>query len=221
MTAPATMQSQDARPGIPRTFFIAGGLIVLIILAAGIASYLLITGGQVYTDKAQITAPLINLAPATGGTLNRVYVNPGDSVPAGAPVALVGNELVKTQIAGTVASTETNIGELVNPGQAVVTMLDPAALRLVAQVDENKGLSSLRVGDRATFTVDAFGGETFTGVVDEVSPTSHASGVVFNISGERQTQTFDVKIRYDVTAHPELKNGMSARLTVYTGNSQQ
>ncbi len=202
--------------GIPRPLMLAGLGAAGVLFVAGITIYFILTSGQVFTDKAQIEAPLINLAPATGGVLNQIYVNPGDRIAANMPVALVGNELVKSTIAGTVVGTETNIGELVNPGQTVATMIDPGALRVVGQVDENKGLAQIAVGDRAVFTVDAFASQNFSGVVDEISPTSHASGVVFNISDQRQTQSFDVKVRYDVSAYPELKNGMSARLWIYS-----
>jgi hypothetical protein len=64
--------------------------------------------------------------------------------------------------------------------------------------------------------VDAFGSEQFKGVVDEVAPTSEQSDVVFNISDERPTNQFAVYVRFDPTQYPQLKNGMSARIWVYT-----
>jgi len=63
--------------------------------------------------------------------------------------------------------------------------------------------------------VDAFGSKTYKGVVDEVSPTSNQSDVVFNISDQRPTNQFEVKVRFDPTLYPELKNGMSAKIWVY------
>jgi hypothetical protein len=48
-----------------------------------------------------------------------------------------------------------------------------------------------------------------------VSPTSEQSGVVFDISSERPTNQFDIYVRFDPTAYPQLKNGMSARIWVY------
>jgi hypothetical protein len=66
-----------------------------------------------------------------------------------------------------------------------------------------------------TFTVDAFGNEKFDGVIDQISPTSDQSSIVFDISDEREEQNFDVKVRYDIAAHPEFKNGMSAKITDY------
>ena len=61
----------------------------------------------------------------------------------------------------------------------------------------------------------AFGSKEYSGVVDEISPTSNVGDIVFNISNARQQQTFNIKIRFDVTQYPELKNGMSAKLWIY------
>ena len=94
-------------------------------------------------------------------------------------------------------------------------MVDPSQLRVVAHVDEDKGLSDIMPGDQATFTVDAFGSKKFTGVVDDVSPTARQQDIVFNISDARQTDQFDVSIRFDTAAYPELKNGMSAKVWIY------
>jgi multidrug resistance efflux pump len=94
-------------------------------------------------------------------------------------------------------------------------MIDPTALRVVGTIDENKGLSAIKVGAPVSFTVDAFGNKSFTGIVDEISPTANDTSVVFSISDQRPTNRFDVKVRYDVAAHPEFKNGMSAKMWVY------
>jgi len=107
------------------------------------------------------------------------------------------------------------IGAQIPPGLSVVKMIDPAQLRVVGRIDENKGLSQIAVGNPVTFTVDAFGGKQFKGVVDEIVPTSNASDIVFSISGKRAEQSFDIKARFNVEAYPELKNGMSARMQIY------
>jgi hypothetical protein len=39
---------------------------------------------------------------------------------------------------------------------------------------------------------------------------------VFNISDERPTNQFAVYVRFDPAQYPQLKNGMSARIWVYT-----
>ena len=196
---------------------IAAAAFIVLIVGGGIAggAYLLVANKSVYIDKSLIQAPVIALSPSSPGILQEIYVNPGDMIPANTIVAQVGVELIKSTTAGLVVDTNENIGKVVTAQDAVVSMIDPSQLRVVGQVDEDKGLSSIHVGQPAIFTVDAFGHKQFTGIVDEVSPTSHQGDVVFNISDKRQIQTFDVKVKYDVAANPQLKNGMSAKLWVY------
>jgi len=191
---------------------------VIIVIGGGIAaaSYLLVSSGQVPIDKSQIEAPQVDLAPTVSGVLQNIFVEEGQEIAPNTVVAQVGDQLIKSTAGGLVISASKDIGKNVAIGTPVVSTIDPTQLRVVGQVDENKGLSSIAVGDAARFTVDAFGGQTFPGVVEEVSPTSHASGVVFDISDQRQTQTFDVKVYYDTATYPQLKNGMSARIWVYT-----
>jgi multidrug resistance efflux pump len=199
-----------------RTVYIIAAAIV-VVLGGGIAGFAYIKAAShiVSIDNATLSAPIVNLSPTAPGVLNQVYVKPGDLLPANTVVASVGTELIKSTSGGLVVTVNNNIGKSVAPSDTVVATIDPNALRVVGVLDENKGLSSIKVGDPVTFTVDAFGGQTFNGVVDEVSPTANATGIVFNISNSRETQQFDVKARFDAAAYPQLKNGMSARMTVY------
>jgi multidrug resistance efflux pump len=194
--------------------------IVAIVVVGGIGAglYYYVSSKTIYIDLSQIQAPLINLSPTNAGVLQAMYVNPGDMVTANEPVALVGNQVVEAQTAGEIVTTNNNIGQYMNTmtGQGTVaTMIDPTQLRVVGNLDENKGLDNIQIGDPATFTVDAFGGEQFKGVVDEVAPTSEQSDVVFNISDQRPTNQFAVYVRFDPTQYPQLKNGMSAKIWVY------
>ena len=186
-------------------------------IVAGIIAgmYIVLAKNQIYVEKSQITAPRIELSSQNGGKLEKLYVNPGDSVSENQIVAQIGQELVKTKDSGTIVSTQDDIGKTFSPGEAVVTMIKPEDLRVVAQTEEDKGLSDIKVGQRAFFTVDAFGTKKFEGIVDEVSPTSRQSDVVFNISSQRQVNEFNVKIRFDINKYPELKNGMSAKSWIY------
>ena len=193
-----------------------GIIVILIVTVAGILIYNFLEHARVYVDSASIEAPLISLAPQSAGVLQQVFVNEGDEVPANTPVAQVGNELVKTTSAGIIVQLPDQIGAQVAPGEAIAQMIDPLELRVVGKVDEDKGLSRIAVGDAVSFTVDAFGGKKYSAIVDEVSPTSAQSGIVFNISDQREVQQLDVKARFDTTAYSELKNGMSARMWIYT-----
>jgi multidrug resistance efflux pump len=194
----------------------ASGVVALVLVICGGLLYWQSSSTRVGIDTSLIQAPLINLSPTGAGQLEETYVNEGDMVAANTPVAKVGDEIIKTKIAGEIVTVENNVGKNVNPGEAVATMIDPSQLRVVGTIDENKGLSKIHVGQLVSFTVDAFGSKTYYGVVDEVSPTSHQTDVVFNISGSRPTQQFDIKARFDQQAYSEIKNGMSAKMTVFT-----
>lgn len=211
----------EAKPKAdPRRRALMIRIVVSLVIVGGIgmAVYVYVADQTIYIDQSVIQAPLINLSPNDAGMLEQVFVKAGDTVTTGEPVARVGNEVVTAQTNGIIVSVDQNIGEYENTltGQATVaTMIDPTQLRVVGSLDEDKGLADVKVGDPATFTVDAFGGEQFKGVVDEVSPTSKQSDVVFNISNSRPTNQFEVYVRFDPTQYPQLKNGMSARIWVY------
>ncbi len=195
---------------------IIAGLIVVGAIGGGV--YFYVSSKTIYIDQSLVSAPLINLSPVNSGVLEQVLVNVGDNVPANTPVARVGDEIVKTKTAGQIVSVNNNVGQYINvlTGQGTVaTMVDPTQLRVVGNIDENKGLSSIQLGDPVIFTVDAFGGKQYKGIVDEISPTSNQSDVVFNISDQRATNQFAVKVRFDPLLYPELKNGMSARIWIY------
>ena len=201
---------------VERTVWVLTALISLLILGGGVGLlYLGISSQSVYTDKTTISAPVINLSSAGGGLLEEVDVHPGDILKADTVLARVGNELIKTKVDCQVISINQDIGKMFNPGETVATVIDPTQIRVVGQVDEDKGLSDIKIGQRAEFTVDAFGSKKYYGVVDEISPTANQGDIVFNISDKRQTNSFDVKVRFDQTLYPELKNGMSAKLWIY------
>jgi multidrug resistance efflux pump len=201
---------------LKRNIYITAAAIVLI-LGGGIVgfTYWQVSSARIYIDMAEVSAPVTNLAASVPGVLKDTYVQAGDTVAPLSPVALVGDSLAKTETGGLIISVQNDIGKIFGAGEPVASMIDPSALRIVGQVDENKGLSDIRVGQKAIFTVDAFGSKTYTGVVDEISPTSRDSGVVFSISDKREVKVFDIKVRFDTTAYPELSNGMSARIWIY------
>lgn len=198
-----------------RVLVIAAFLVIVIGGGIGAIAYLAASSKTVYIDKAQLSAPVVDLSPTTPGVLKAVYVHAGDTVAPNSVVAEVGTELLKSQNGGLVIAVNNNPGQTIKPGDVVVATIDPAQLRVVGELQEDKGLIDVRPGQQATFTVDAFGGTKYAGVVDEVAPTAQSGDVVFNISDKRQEQNFDVKIRFDTAAHPELKNGMSAKIWVY------
>lgn len=170
----------------------------------------------VFIENSVLDAPIINLSPTSPGVLNALYVKEGDRVPANTQVALVGSQIISAQDGGIVSDAPEILGSYFSPGQTVVSVVNDAQMKVVGQLEETKGLNKIASGQRATFSVDAFPGKTYEGVVDEVGPVSDSTGVVFNISDQRPIEKFDVKVRFSVADYPELKSGMSAKITVYT-----
>lgn len=194
---------------------LAAGIVLVLGGGIAIAAYVAASGQTVYIEKSALQAPVVDLAPAAPGILKDVYVNVGDTIAPNTVVAAVGTQLIKSTVGGLVATVNNDIGKDVGPQDTIVKMIDPKQLRVVGQLEEDKGLKDIKVGDPAIFTVDAFGSREFTGVVEEISPTSHAGGVAFSISDKRATQRFDVKVRFDESQDPGFKNGMSAEIWVY------
>ncbi len=191
---------------------------------AGIVGVFVVLGGFIFwqdnhntlfIENSVINAPIINLSASTGGMLNTLYVHEGDTVSVNMPLASVGSDTVTAKQDGIVVGVTNTVGAFFAPGQTVVSMIHPDDLRVVGTIDETKGLDQVHPGQKVTFTVDTYGNKTYVGVVDSVSQTADNTGVVFSISDKRPVNKFDIKVRFTVAQYPELKNGMSAKITVY------
>ena len=190
------------------------GIIVIVVLFLVFVSWRILSN-EIKIENSYVNAPLISLSPTTTGILDEVYVSVGQKITPNTEVAKVGNETIVSKVGGIIVSVNHQEGQFFSPGMPVASMINPEEERIVGQIDENKGLSDIKIGQVATFTVDAYGSEKFQGVVEEISPISDQSGVVFSISDKRAVKQFDVKIRFDINAHPEFKQGMSAKITIY------
>jgi multidrug resistance efflux pump len=212
--APSAQAPTQTGPKSRRKVLIAVLVIFLIVSMAGGLWYWLEQQKYVYTDKASLSAPIIDLTPHKPGILKETMVRDGETVLAHQAVARVNDEMISTEIDGIVLKANRDIGASYNAGQPVVTMIDPREMRVVARVEEDKGLKDVRVGQAAEFTVDAYGSQTFEGTVESVSQTNREGDVVFNISDKRQEMEFEVKIAYDINQNPPFQNGMSAKVWI-------
>lgn len=192
-------------------------LIALVVATIAIVSliYWKVTSSRIYVEKSEISAPVISLGPATAGVIDKIFVKEGDFVRKNMIVAIVGDYQIQTKTDGIVIAVENTPGQLVSSQDAVVKMIDPRELRVVGRVEEDKGLRDIHPGQHVIFTVDAFDGKEYQGIVDSISPSARQSDIVFTISDKREQREFDVKVKYDIDAYPELKNRMSAKMWIY------
>lgn len=78
---------------------------------------------------------------------------------------------ITSPIAGEVSGRHVNQGEVVNPGDPLITVVNTRELELAGQVPVQSAARVQR-GQRVEFTVDAYPGQVFEGVVARVEPTA-------------------------------------------------
>lgn len=193
-------------------------LVILIVatISIGAVIYLKIQNSRVYVENSELYAPIITLSPSAPGVLDRLFVKQGDSVRRNMVVAQVNSVPIMAKTDGIVISVTNTPGQLVSAQTAVVSMIDPNELAVIGHVGEDKGLKDIKQGQYVLFVVDAFPKKEYTGYVSSISPSARQSDIVFSISDKRQQRQFDVKVKFDIEAYPELKNGMSAKMWIYT-----
>jgi HlyD family secretion protein len=106
------------------------------------------------------------------------------------------------------------IGTMNNPGTKLLTIADMSLVEAVMEVDETD-VPTVKVGQRATVTIDAYPNKTFTGLVTEVgsSPIPLTAG---GGGGSTSAVNFEVKIQLE-NPPPGVRPGFSASAEIVTG----
>jgi multidrug resistance efflux pump len=193
------------------------GLVIIIaaLLIGGYIGYQLLRD-RVSIEDSLVQAPIITISPEVPGAIADIKVYEGERVKRGDTLAIVGTSSLNAYQDGLVVATDNAIGSLASSQTPVVEMINFADMRIAGTIDENKGLNKVQIGQIVSFTVDALPGQTFWGYVDEISPTAKQTQLQFSVSSERPTQQFLVYARFNAYSYPQIKNGMSAKMTVYT-----
>jgi multidrug resistance efflux pump len=191
--------------------------VVILAIVGGFFGYRYWSDAQtrIYLENAEVSAPVISVGPSLAGVLQDVYVKQGDMVMTDQHLFNVGGKITTSVSSGIVTSVQNTPGQIVSGASAIVQMYDPQSLRVVGHVQEDQGLKDIHVGQKVTFTVDAFGSKEYQGTVESVANIPDTSSVVFSISDKRQEKDFSVKVDFDLNAYPELVNGMSAKMWIH------
>ena len=104
------------------------------------------------------------------------------------------------------------IGTMNNPGTILLTIADMSVVEAVMEVDETD-IPAVKVGQKATVTIDAYPNKTFNGTVTEVgsSPITRAG-----VSSTAEAINFEVKIQID-SPPAGVRPGFSASADIITG----
>jgi membrane fusion protein (multidrug efflux system) len=129
---------------------------------------------------------------------------------------------VKAPLKGVVSRKSAEPGQVVQPGQPLMTIIPLDQVWITANFKETQ-LEGMRVGQRVSIDVDAYGGRDFSGKIDSIAaatgsrfsllPPENATGNFVKV-----VQRVPVKIVLDAGQDPNhiLRPGMSVTPTVYT-----
>lgn len=199
-----------------RKFLRSALVIIALVLLIGAFLYFNLTSNRVYIDDSLIQAPIITVSPDLSARVQEMDVIEGQYVHKGDTLAVVGSEALHADTDGLIINAPDMTGSSVTPQTPLIQMIRPVDLEVAGTIDEDKGLDLVHVGQVVSFSVDAYPGKTFWGYVTEVAPTAKTSQISFTISSERPTQQFLVYAHFNTSEYPDLKNGMSAKMVVYT-----
>ncbi|HXU45485.1 MAG TPA: HlyD family secretion protein [Thermoanaerobaculia bacterium] len=127
---------------------------------------------------------------------------------------------VKAPVDGVVTRKSIEPGQVVAPGQPLLSLVSLDDVWVVANFKESQ-LAKLRVGQRVEIDVDAYGGKSWRGKVESISAATGARFSLLppeNATGNfvKVVQRIPVKISIDGNeAEPRLRPGMSAVPTVF------
>jgi membrane fusion protein, multidrug efflux system len=129
--------------------------------------------------------------------------------------------VVKAPVRGVVSKKGINIGQVVQPGQPLLAIVQLDEVWVTANFKETQ-LKNMRPGQRAAVDVDALGGRDFKGRIDSLAGATGARFSLLppeNATGNfvKVVQRVPVKIVLDAGQDPEhlLRPGMSVNATVY------
>lgn len=128
-------------------------------------------------------------------------------------ISQLDDTVIKAPIDGRVIGKPIPAGQTVAPGvsspMVLMTIADISKIQVETQIDESD-IGKVKVGQSATFTVDAYPGQTFTGVVVNVSDKATV-----------QQNVVYYAVLIDVTAANDLlKPNMTARVSIHVGESK-
>jgi multidrug resistance efflux pump len=199
----------------------AGAVVALLIVVLGFRYYYT-NQHYVSTDNALVSGDMVQVAPSNGGRVTSVKVDVGDVVKKDQTLAAVEVPTASTlglsaggsgpvqgtritadlvsPVNGVIVAKASTVGDVVSPGQPVLSVVDLGKLWVTANVDESQ-ISRISIGQTVDVHVDVLG-KTLKGRVAAITPASAATFSLLpqnNASGNytKITQRVPVKIAMD------------------------
>ena len=129
---------------------------------------------------------------------------------------------VKAPVKGTISKKTVEVGQQIQPGQALMALIPLERVWITANFKETQ-VENIRPGQRVTIRADAYGGKTFNGKVESLAAATGARFSLLppdNSTGNyvKVVQRIPVRISLDAGQDHEhlLRPGMSVVPTVHT-----
>lgn len=188
----------------------------------------------VYTDNARIDGAIIKVVAESRGQLIQSPYETGQLVKkdqiiatlkgmsaAGVPSDIGSQkyfyQYILSPVSGRIVNRAVNPGDMVFPGQPLMTISDFSNLWIIANIDEND-ISRVRPGQRVNIHVDTTN-EILIGKVEHIVPSTTSivqRGTDPSLIVAANTQDVPVKISFEQNGQYQLYPGLSVEITIFT-----
>ncbi|WP_293384951.1 HlyD family secretion protein [Phenylobacterium sp.] len=134
----------------------------------------------------------------------------------------LGDTLIRAAIAGRIGDKSVRLGQFVQPGARLMSVVPVQDVYLVGNFKETQ-IGRMQIGQRATVSLDAFGGRKIEAVVDSFSPGTGAQFALLppeNATGNFTKIVQRVPVRFRLRPPQDLQGrilpGLSATVSVDT-----
>jgi len=114
---------------------------------------------------------------------------------------------IRAPFAGTVGAVDVRVGELIAPGQSLITLGDLTTLRVETTDLDEIDVARVSVGQPADITFDALPERVFTGRVTRISPMAEPGAGGVNYTAVLELDALDPAIRWGMTAFVDIEVG--------------
>ncbi len=125
----------------------------------------------------------------------------------------LGDTTLSSSVSGVVLKKNVELGEVVQPGTPVFTIGEIDDPWIKVYIKEDK-LALVKLGQRATITVDTYRNKVYEGTVTYISSQAEFTPKTVQTKEDRVKLVFGVKVRVK-NVNQELKPGMPADVKIY------
>jgi multidrug resistance efflux pump len=197
----------------------------------------------VSTEDARVSADIVNVTAQMPGRIINLDVKAGDSVEQGQKLgnidtsSVIGSTDVNLQsmsqsagvnaykseivapISGKVIQISAKEGQSVSASLTVLMIANTDDIFIGANIEETK-INSVKIGQLAEISIDAYPGQKFVGQVDSIGEAANSVFALVSMQSSngnytKVTQTIPIRIRFPELTQLDAKLGMNATIRIH------